>query len=73
MSEDGGINKHYELEDKFEKEYGYRPYDEKAPSGSVDKFNIIQDKFWKDTSLKVEKVLQSVHNKYDESFNKTNS
>lgn len=66
MSEDGGINKHYELEDKFEKKYGYRPYDEKAPEGAVEIFNKIQDDYWKEQSLTIEKALQSIHNKYDE-------
>ena len=60
------MNKYYELEDEFEKKHGYRPYDENAPEGSIDKFNKIQDEYWKNQSLKVEKALQSIHAKYDE-------
>lgn len=61
LSEDGGMNKHYELLSKFEEEYGYNPFDQNAPKEGYELFNKIQDKFWEDLHLDMEKTLNEIH------------
>lgn len=70
FSEDYGITKHYELLDEYEKKYGIRPYDKEKGSTEkvIEDFNKFQDRWYKNFTINLERKLQDIHNRYDESF-----